>query len=469
MILRIIFTLLLIFTSTAMSAVEYGVYIKTYPEIKKNYTQLILDNGEFIDLNGGAITLDFSVYLRNNNPFGQVVRILSDNALTIDVIYTAGTPGTNKPAIVIDGNMYIIDHEAAPLEWTDVKIKIDPESENITFTYGDSTLTRTLPKLKDTKGLRIGFGATSFDANVLREVASVNIRDILVSNGNDTIRRWVLARHDGDICHDVTGHHPARLIDGEWLHDSESTWKEVFSRSFPTFTSIAFDNVSETFYIVSDQSHIYTYNAITGVRDSINVAGGQMVANFPNQLIYLPDRNELLSYNLDENLYSSFDFATLRWSESKMPEGQHDFWHNTINYYAADNSLVSFGGYGHFRINNTLLISDLDTQSQTAFTIDSIEPRRMCASTIVNDTLYILGGHANPLGKQEVNMTNRYDLNAIDLKTKSAKRIWDYTPKLGDFTFSENMIWDPENDCFYVFSTFWGGELLRIGRHEPGF
>lgn len=91
--------------------------------------------------------------------------------------------------------------------------------------------------------------------------------------------------------------------------------------------------------------------------DSIRVKGGEFVANYPNQLIYIPQRHQLLSYNLNENLYSAFDSNAQSWKGTQAPVAEHDYWNNTLVYNPSNSSLISFGGYGHYHYNNRLLIS----------------------------------------------------------------------------------------------------------------
>ena len=472
MIFRLIFSIVLFLSAFAYShAIEYGAYICTYPETNKDFSRLLIDDGNPIQIGNHPLELSFSLQLRNGNPFGQVLRISADNGSTIDMIFTVASGEKRMPALLIDKKLHTINLDPIPNRWTDTKITVDPTAGNVSLEYGEGSVSVAVPGLSDAKSVKIGFGGEPCDRKAVSDIASVNIRDISIFNNGSLIRQWVLARHNEDICYDVISRHPARLVQGKWLIDTDNTWRKVFSKKFPTFVSSAFDENKNTFYFVTDSKYIYTFNTVTEKTDSIEVVGGTMVANYPNQLIYIKNKDELLSYNLDENLYSTFDFNTRRWSDSPTPSLDHDYWHNSVNYNPADNKLVSFGGYGHYRLNNALLISDIDKHTQEICTIDSVSPRRMMASAIVNDTLYILGGQTSQMGKQEIDLHNTYDLYAIDLSTKVAKKLWEYTPPLGgdDFTFSENMIWDSTLECFYVFSTRYEGQLMRVSLREPKF
>ena len=88
---------------------------------------------------------------------------------------------------------------------------------------------------------------------------------------------------------------------------------------------------------------LYEFNANKKTDKSIIINRGKSVANYPNQLIYIQKKKMLLSYNLNENIYSYFDFSKNCWISDKAASKEHDYWNNTLNYNTEDSSLVSFG------------------------------------------------------------------------------------------------------------------------------
>ena len=246
----------------------------------------------------------------------------------------------------------------------------------------------------------------------------------------------------------------------------------VHSQQFKSSPSVAFDPTVGTFYIANNKQKLYVFHTDERITDTIQVKGGEFVANYPNQLIYLPEQHQLLSYNLNENLYSFFDPASQSWKGTQAAVQEHDYWNNTLVYNPANSSLISFGGYGHYHYNNKLLICyPYEDTPQRHLNLTNIHPRYSSSSVIVDSTLYIFGGRGCPSGRQELSPRNYYDLYAVNLLTQQANKLWEFTqiPDGGDFQPSENMVYDTEKKCFYFFSTQQGGTLMKIDTQTPHF
>jgi len=281
-----------------------------------------------------------------------------------------------------------------------------------------------------------------------------------------------MAKHNGDICYDEIAYSPAVTINSHWIIDKYITWKKICSQNFSTSPSIAFDPHVGTFYMASDKNKLYVLHTHDQSLDTIDVRGGEFAANYPNQMIYITQRHHLLSYNLDENLFSVFNSETQTWEGDKAPTKEHDYWNNTLVYDSVNSALVSFGGYGHYHYNNELLISyPYANKPQVRLNLNNIHPRYSCSSVMVDSTLYIFGGRGCPSGRQELSPRNYYDLYAVNMLTQQVNKLWDFptSPVGGDFHSADNMIYDKEKRCFYLFCTIQGGTLLKFNLDNPHF
>lgn len=260
-----------------------------------------------------------------------------------------------------------------------------------------------------------------------------------------------MARHNKEVCYDEISHSPASGKNTRWIIDQYITWKKIHSQQFKSSPSVAFDPTVGTFYIANNKQKLYVFHTDERITDTIQVKGGEFVANYPNQLIYLPEQHQLLSYNLNENLYSFFDPASQSWKGTQAAVQEHDYWNNTLVYNPANSSLISFGGYGHYHYNNKLLICyPYEDTPQRHLNLTNIHPRYSSSSVIVDSTLYIFGGRGCPSGRQELSPRNYYDLYAVNLLTQQANKLWEFTqiPDGGDFQPSENMVYDTEKNVF---------------------
>ena len=343
-----IFFLLSICLNSIAQLPEYGLHIQSYPLQNSEFTSMALEDGKPIDTKGEKVTLNFNLWIRPDNVFGTVFRIITNDNKNIDLMYSVGENDRRFPILVTGDAVHPIQKEARRETWVSVSLTFDPKDGNITVLYDSTQINVNYPALIGAQEIRIAFGYCPFEDFVLDDVASVNLKDISLKRGNQEIRLWKMARHNGDICYDETSHKPASGKNTQWIIDQYITWKKIYSQHFATSPSIAFDPTVATFYIANDNKRLYVFHADEKMTDSIRVKGGEFVANYPNQLIYIPQRHQLLSYNLNENLYSAFDSNTQSWKGTQAPVAEHDYWNNTLVYNPSNSSLISFGGYGHY-------------------------------------------------------------------------------------------------------------------------
>lgn len=451
---------------------DYGLHIQSYPLPISKYTSMALDDGKPISIKGKDFTLKFDMLTRNENVFGTILRIITDDGDNIDMMYSVGTNDKRFPILVTGDVVHPVHEEARCEQWLPISITLSPCDGDVSITYDSTRINVTHKALIGTKSIRIAFGYCPFDGYSLADVASINIRDVQLFRGKQEIRHWKMGQHNQNVCYDELAYSPATGNNTLWIIDDYITWKKIFSKEFHAYPSIAFDPNVGTFYIANDKQDLYVLHAHDRSIDTIQVKGGEYVANFPNQLIYIPQQRQLLSYNLDEDLFSAFNPTTQQWEGRQAPVKEHDYWNNTLVYNPADSSLISFGGYGHYHYNNELLISyPYSHKAQYRTSLNDIHPRYSSSSVIVDSTLYIFGGRGCPSGRQELSPRNYYDLYSVNLLTRQVNKLWESvtTPAGGDFHPGDNMIYDKENECFYLFCSQKGGILMKIGLKEPEF
>ena len=83
-----------------------------------------------------------------------------------------------------------------------------------------------------------------------------------------------------------------------WIIDQYITWNKLYSATFNSSLSIAFDPNIGTFYMATDKNNLYVYHLGEKKTDTISIKGGEIASNYPNQLVFIPDQNQLLSYIL---------------------------------------------------------------------------------------------------------------------------------------------------------------------------
>ena len=449
---------------------EYGLGIVTYPSPGEEFTGLALEGGKPITLNNKVFGMEFDLYNRPENVFGCIFRIITDKGDNIDLMYTADLDGFRHPILVTGPQVQGIRKEIPMGEWMHVAISLDPGDGTVRLDYGGEVLAIRDAGTKGAKSFRISFGLCTFPGYMLVDVASVDLRDITISKGGKPFRRWPLARHGDGFCRDDLAGAPATVQNPRWLVDSYVTFKPVKSFHFDTPPSVSFDD-REAFYFASGDSPVMVFHALSGEVETYPVRGGHNPAIYPNQLLYVSGHhNWLTAYNLDEGLFSTFDFGSGRWDSDTVPTEEHDFWNNTNSWEPREHAIFSFGGYGHYHYRNDLIVSYKDSpEKNMRMVLDDITPRYSSTSCIVDSLFYIFGGRGNPSGKQELSPQNYYDLYSLDTRTFTLTKLWDMGPSpFGDFVSGENFVHNWENGDFYLLSNLDGFTLLRLRPDSPG-
>lgn len=445
---------------------NYGLRFKSYDVLPQDRTGLILNAGNYIDV-AEELTLDFDLkYEKGAILYGSTVKIIGESRSSITLGFSAGTNG-RFPVIVINEEIIPIVTDIKWGEWFKVSITISNKDNRIGVRYND--FTKTIPSKNDWRKVIVSFGKTTLVNFQTEEVPPMVIRNIKLMHKDKLFRYWPLNKHNKSECYDEVKRSPAVAINPDWIIDSYATWAKKFHLSSKNHSYIqyAFDEVNGIIYFVADDRQIIAYHTATNTQDTIEVKSGRPASNNTNHLIFAPDRNELISYNLDEKTVSVFSFETGTWSNDKKATKEPAYWHHTSSYRTSHSSVVAFGGYGFYQYKNDLIEFDPHTNIWKSQSLSAISPRYSSASSIVDDTLYIFGGEGNLSGKQEIGSTVMSDFYAVDLNTKQVSRLWEAaTPTR--FLPCGNMIYNKEEDAFFVLAKSLGKQvLLKVSRLKP--
>jgi len=452
------------------AGLDYGLHIVTYPAHANEFTGLALEDGKPIPLKGKTLEMSFDLYNRPENVFGCIFRIITDKGENVDLMYTADLQDVRKLILVTGDQVHTVEAQIPMDLWIPVRISLNPKDGAVNLDYNGTSFSVRDAGTKGAKSFRISFGLCQLAGYTLGDVASVNIRDITLSLGGNPFRMWKCARHNGDICLDEVKGVPAQAKNPQWMIDNYASFRPVFSHSFNDIPSVTFDD-RDKFYLTCGNEPIHVFSVLDGSLTEIPVKGGYNPANYANQLFYVGGSHGwLTAYNLDEGIFSKFDFLTSRWENDQNPHLDHYFWNNTNTWEPRTHALYSFGGYGHYHYRNELIVSYLETPEKSyRTTIGDITPRYASTSYIVDSLLYIFGGRGNPSGKQELSPKNYYDLYTINTHTLEVNKLWEMdSVPYGDFVSGENFVYNWENGDFYLLANMQGYTLLRLRPESPG-
>ena len=324
---------------------DYGLHIVSYPALHNEMSGLSLEDGKPIPVKGKTLEMAFDLYNRPDNVFGCVFRIITDKGENVDLMYTADLRDERKPILVTGDQVHFIASEIPMEEWIHVAIRLNTKDGTIDMDYNGTHFSVRDAGTKGAETFRIDFGLCQLTGFTLLDVASVNVRDITLTLNGKLFRSWECARHAGNLCYDQVRGVPARALNPLWMIDRYISFQPVFSHSFDDVPSITFDD-RDKFYLTSPGEPIHVFSTLGGQVSEIPVRGGQNPANFPNQLFYVGgDHHWLTAYNLDEGLFSMFNFQTGRWENDKVPERDHSYWNNTNTWEPRIHALSKSAGY----------------------------------------------------------------------------------------------------------------------------
>lgn len=466
-----IFVILISFLSISFcygQKLDYGLEILSHPLPKKDFTTLSLNNGEVIDWND-EFTITFQLWLFDRYMTGSFCRLITDRGEVIEMVFSRESDGQLFVVVVTEGEAHRINCSVKKEKWTDVELSIYPKKGILKVKYDKSETIFTSSVVNKGKGSQVFFGYYPL-RQYTPYVASVCIKDIRLLCGGQEVGNYKLQCHNNDTTYDSCQGQVAIGKNTKWVIDETLKWKLVLTKTFHHFPSIAFDSAKETFYMTVGDNMLYKYNYYTHYLDSLRTVGGNCVARFPNQLMFISCLDTLLSYDVNENLYSFFCFKTLKWGGTEISTLDNKAWNNSVNYNSIDSTLVSFGGYGHFRYSNELTISYPYHPEiiPKKIILKEIPPRYSPATAIVDNVLYIFGGNGSVSGYQEIQPRNFQDFYAVDLKTYCVTKLWERQEYATEEEFipGEHMIYNG-NGYFYLLCKRYGGKMIRINLDSP--
>ncbi len=446
--------------------VNYGIFIRSYPASNSSWSELEIEYGKAFHLRK-HFSLEFEIYIRDDCPFGYVFRSIGDDNNNIDLFFTVGEGDKRFPAIRVLDSIYILVHELEKNTWLPVKLEINKPEQNVILKFG--TETKTINYKSGAKELKFVFGKSTKSGIETKDIASVNLRDIKIESNRRLIRHWPLKKYNNNISYDELKNVPAVSKNAQWLIEDHLTLKLILKKGFDLAPSVAFNSQTGEFYIVNDSEEILVFNGADYSTNTLKVSEGNFVTHSPNQLMYLDNTDALLSYRIEDRVFSFFNFKTNSWSDNSHSfeyTHEHKYWNNSTTFHERDSVIYSFGGYGYYQFNNDLIMLDpfkRDGKNKRNIALKDIPPRSAVSTAITEDMLYIFGGRGSMSGHQEISPQNFYDFYIINLKRFEIDKKYEFSNIHGsDFLPSENMIYVKEQNCFYTFVNQNGGKIIRI-------
>jgi len=444
---------------TPGSNLDYGLAFASHEVSKDHRTGLDLNPDGVYTINKD-FTLEFDLALqRLRNAYGYILRVIANDSLNIDLMSTPEHEAFHDLTLIINNKPTTIQFDFAdiglqPNVYTRFRLQFSFRENQITLTWDKKT--KSYPyDLSGLNKFRFYFGVNNFGKFNTTDTPPIILRDIALSENNALIGKWLLKNHNVTEVYDSLANARAVVKNPNWLIDHHTRWTPRQHFTTRRFPSVAFDSDSTLMY-VTDEKTIYVYD-LRKEKVSSKMVKGNPVHSDANQLLFIQAKKQLINYDLFTNKFLSFDYANASWENSDTTYHEPNYWHNNKFYNPAEDAVYTFGGYGHFTYHNRFFKYDNAKNSWTAVdTKGSIPPRYLAASGIERskNQLLIFGGYGSLSGKQELSPQSYYDLYSFDLRSHEVKKIREYDSpqKSEDISFSNSLIVNEEENCFYVLS-----------------
>lgn len=474
-------TLLLILTllvtiAFSQESNEDGLSFSSRNVIKDKRTSLNLTPEKPFHFKKGFVMEFESIFHQKDGYYGNIFKVLGDKTFNIDLVsnFESNLNSNNPNFLLVVNNtiLYTFKWKEIPKgrieKWMKFKFEIDNTNSSVSLSINGAKRSKIVKEIADIKDYEIVFGKSNLQNFVTTDVSPMSIKHIRISEGGKLTRNWILGKHVKDNkVYDEINNYCAVTTNPIWLLDQHLYWNKNFNLKFNNLLGTAQDEKNGRAFFI-DQKAVYVYNLRNQVMDTLNYSNSP----FPclgNHFIYNEKTNEIWSYSFDKNLIVKFNFATAAWSSNQTACIEPNYWHHNKIISPKDGSLITFGGYGHYKYKNS--IKTIDSKTSIWKSIDNnstIDPRYLSASGILNkDKFLIFGGYGSKSGNQAVNSHCYYDLYTVDFSGFKMHQLWKKDNLEGTpFVPVGSMVVDSKSDHFYslVYDNNTFNSTLKLAR-----
>jgi two-component SAPR family response regulator len=460
------FFLLLTFLFSAGEAIsqktdaDYGLAFASHEVSKDHRTGLNLNPDEAFRINRDfTLKFDFALQ-RLINAYGYVVRVIANDTLNVDLMTAPEHNEFSDLTLVINNKPTQLHFEFNDVRlkehvWTTLTIGFSFTRNEITLDWNGHIKTQPYP-LKNLDRFRFYFGVNNSEKFSTTDAPPCIIRDISINTENKVYRKWLLKTHHHTEVFDSVDHERAEVQNPSWLIDKRTHWTHRKHFTTGRFPSVAFRDNGSLLYI-TDEKNLYSYALSSDALSVKKNTSGTPVHSDANQLLYIQEKDRLVNYDLFTNKLFSYNFIRNEWNNQDTTYFEPNYWHHNKFYNHVDSAVYVFGGYGHFTYRNSFFRFDKGQQKWLEVKVDGfIPPRYLAASGERKSTgeILIMGGYGSESGKQELSPQSFYDLYTFNLKDHAVRKVRDYSSPgaTEDHVFSNSLVVNDEQECFYVLS-----------------
>jgi hypothetical protein len=449
----LIIHLIILLAQVNGSGQSYGLAFSSHEASFEKRTSLdIAPNDSLCMAKHFELEFDFNFIPNHKDYFGYVLRIITNVAKNIDIIYN------QKPKlfrVIIEDNFsnisFPLDSPRIYREWSHLSLKFNTVDHTLLCTVNGKVVgTGNLPP--GSNCYKFLWGANDFQKFDTKDIPAMQIKDIRISEEGIPKYFWPLDQSSGDTCYDKINGQMAIVKNPNWIKPKNQYWQLRTHFFIRGDASVAYNPKQDKIYVVGyDSLATYSLNKEKSVIEWVPT--GHLSLRLGNQAIYDTISDRLYDIFVDQHRVVSFDFPTRQWSQNFDSGKITEFWHFNKFISPVDSNLYIIGGYGQLKYKNLIQRYSGITKKWDLINPagDYFSPRYLAALGIdpKGNGIYIVGGYGSKTGDQMLGPGNFYDLMRFDLQNHEFRR--NYTLKsLGTrFTFANSMVIDQKSGEYY--------------------
>jgi two-component SAPR family response regulator len=386
--------------------------------------------------------------------FGYVIRIISGSDQNIDLIYDQKT---SLFKIIIgetfSGISFMIDSLKLYKSWAHLNLFFDLDNNLLVCSANGKTAGKSALKLKN-PCFKFLWGANDYQKYKSRDLPPMRLKNIRISEQQKEKYFWPLDEIQGDQSVDKISGRVASVKNPGWIKPKHQNWELAASFRVKGFSSVAFDTKKDKLYVTGSDS-LAVYTLITDPPVIEFISNSHQNLPMGHESVYDSISDKLYDIYVDKEKVVPFDFTATQWKENFVANGPlTEYWHFNKFISVVDSSLYMMAGYGQLHYKNQVYRYHFPSKTWEKINTggDSLPPRYLAAVGTTRDgkSAYIIGGYGSHTGDQMLDPYYYYDLYRFDVEKKSFKKLFNLQAPVGQFTFANSLVINPETHKYYA-------------------
>jgi DNA-binding SARP family transcriptional activator len=403
------------------------------------------------------MTFEAQFHFTDTYLYGYIFRIISDRGNTADLVIGDASLVFSMPSGDIASSLSLTDAGIVPDRWISTAICADVKRGEVSLTVGEQVRRWSTPEIRDFDRVEIIFGKINNPSRQVIDVPDMTVRNLTISDpSGKPLYAWTLSMHGQQGVYDDLKYHFAKCENPLWQLDSYGEWTRVAAFGADRTPYLAYDP-DRNRVAVADQYAFCAFSVQEGHLERQTVNRGLSYIMTANQMIYNPLDSSFYAYNLirenDAREFVPFDRAEGRWGATAAHENHTDYRHHNRYFSAQHNRLYLFGGYGHLKYRDGVLIYDVGSSAWSRATLKGYTPAPRYLSgmgKVDDDHLLLFGGYGSESGDQALQAQYYYDCYIVDLRTLEARKLWTLESPAENFVVSNSLVVDTVGKSFYA-------------------